>query len=182
MLSCADCHVLDSGSGAHGGQNKYNLWGTNLPSACTRCHASGVYQGVSNAASRFAHNSDSGNIGSNAPYGMPTAGTYGGCMLCHASWDATSTVSRSNSYGGIHGSWSSTAKYYGGVATLTSYRFFPGAWRRGTAFASDGGWSSTGLSGACYFNASGTGFNACSTHAGGSTGTYTPNYSRPTKY
>ncbi|MBI4709588.1 MAG: hypothetical protein HY759_00485, partial [Nitrospirae bacterium] len=45
-LSCADCHVLDSGSGAHGGVNEYNLTLTTIneiDTLCNKCHLAVTY-------------------------------------------------------------------------------------------------------------------------------------------
>jgi hypothetical protein len=105
-------------------------------------------------------------------------GTGTACMTCHASWDGTNTISRQNSYGGIHGSWTTQT---GATTTSAGYRFFPGAWRRQqmTTVAYAG---TTGMS--CYFPSStAETFSACTSHAGtGTTALPAPNYGRPVNY
>lgn len=181
LLSCADCHILDSGNGAHSGTTQYNMQGSNAPvTFCAKCHASGVYVGVANTASRFQHNTDSGNIGSSSTgYGLP-AGNYQ-CMMCHASWNNVTTVARNASYGGIHGSWSSTANYPWVTAgvTITAYRFNPGGWRASGPMD----WTSARAS--CYFKAGAAdAFSSCTSHssATGRVVTTAANYIRPVKY
>jgi len=187
LLTCADCHVLDSGGGAHAGAQKYNMIGTSAVSNfCWRCHASTVYSfGASAAGSRVTHQCiDNGNITAQAAYGL-TAGTTASCFLCHASWQAVNTVARAEGYGGIHGSWSSTA-WYSAAGQKTAYRFFPGALFKLSPGAADGNWNSgSGAAGACYMQAATDGFGGgCSRHygSGGGAVSTTFNYNRPVKY
>lgn len=176
ILSCADCHVLDSGSGAHGGNTLYNMWGSSGASVvCVRCHAAAAYKAACSTAARMRHNADTGNIGTRTGYGLPTDASYN-CYLCHGSWNQTDTVSRNASYGGIHGSWSSVAAYPA-LTTTTAYRFQPGTWRRSSNADFTSATTST-----CYFAAGTTdNFSSCTSHAGANT-TTTLNYLRPVKY
>ncbi len=177
VLSCADCHVLDAGSGAHGGVRKYNMWASSINDGiCARCHSTTVYGG-GGAGSRFTHTYDrSGTLGYGLPQGAST--TVANCMMCHASYDTMSTVGRQNSYGGIHGSWTSQS---GIGSTVAGYRFFPGTWRRQAMTTT--AYSGT-TAGACYFPNAGTdGFTNCTSHSGtGTTAVTTPAYGRPVNY
>jgi hypothetical protein len=178
LLSCADCHVLDTGSGAHGGVRKYNMWSSTINDGiCIRCHAASTYQAGGAPESRYSHNyTRSGTTGYGLPQGAVT--NPPNCMLCHASYDSMSTVGRQNSYGGIHGSWTSQSA---AGSTSAGYRFFPGAWRRQAMTTT--AYSGT-TAGACYFPTNGTdGFTNCTSHSGtGTTAVTTPNYGRPVNY
>lgn len=184
QLTCADCHVLDSGSGAHAGQFRYNMWASGVSNFCWRCHASGVYEldvSPSAAGSRVSHGDLDNRVNTSTAYGL-SAGTNWNCLLCHASWNGTSTVTRQASYGGIHGSWSSTA-WYSAAGQKTAYRFFPGTLMRVSPGASDGAWNSgSGAAATCYYwNGTAQGFDTCTKHTGSATST-TYNFNRPPKY
>lgn len=175
LLSCADCHVLDSGSGAHGGANSYNLQYNTINSFCYVCHAQTTYRyGTTGGTggSRYAHGGYSRPHGAYTAYGMGG----GSCMLCHGGWSSSATQTYNQAYGGIHGSWGT---YQGG---MVKYRFQPGTYR-GSVFTNNDGWSTTNQTHSCYFiNGTATSaFNNCNSHSG-SVGTYTPAYGRPTKY
>jgi hypothetical protein len=183
LLSCADCHVLDAGNGAHGGERKYNLWGSSIwgsgqNSMCDRCHSFLTYRGGGAAnGSRFNHTYSRSNSSS---YGLPQGSVTvpSACFTCHASYDSMTTIGRMNTYGGIHGSWTST----GGVgSTVAGYRFFPGTWRRQAMTTAN--YNST-TAGSCYFPANNTsGFSNCTSHSGTGTATVTtPAYPRPVNY
>jgi len=188
LLSCADCHVLDApgvGGNAHSGTVKYMLSTVTSDGICTKCHSTTAYAAAS-AISRWNHSYSRG--GYNA-YGLSNAAGTGSqlaCMMCHAGWQIESTVSRQRSYGGIHGSWTT---FYPmstvGSGNLTTYRFFPGTWRK-HSYSADNQWGSMTAS-TCYFGATtdNSGFASCTSHgsATGRTGTtYTPTYTRPVKY
>jgi hypothetical protein len=193
VLSCADCHVLDSGSGAHGGVRKYNLWHSTNQEICTVCHARATYGGGTNGqglGSRYTHYYRRTPY---TAYGLDstpaTWGTIAPCMVCHAGWDGITTISRQQSYGGIHGSWSSFIGWNTvrstAWATMSPYRFFPGTYRRSLMANGDGQYNST-TAPSCYFVVAGgnpDAFTSCSSHAaGGSVANPTPLYGRPVKY
>ena len=183
LLTCADCHALDTGNGAHGGSISYNMIGTNAVSNfCWRCHAQAVYtlSGTSQAGSRVQHSGLDSRTNTGTGYLLPSGQTWN-CMLCHASYDYLTTVSRNQSYGGIHGTWSSTATWGTAGISRTMNRFLPGVWMRPTP-ASDTAWNST-TAFSCYFNTNGTNnFSGCTSHSGASTNGRSFLYGRPPKY
>ena len=186
LLSCADCHVLDAGSGAHGGNNMYNMWTSGVSNFCHRCHSSTVYtlNTGAGAGARITHDATlEGNNwnGTETAYLLPAGAAAQNCLLCHASWNGATTVTRNASYGGIHGSWSSTA-WYSTAGTRTAYRFAPGAYMKFSP-PGDGAWGSGGT-GSCYFNAAGDKFTSCGQHSGTQNGAIgnSYNYGRPPKY
>lgn len=196
ILSCADCHVLDSGSGAHGGASLYNLRMTTvnaIDSNCNMCHSSQTYStgGIGTTPSRIQH----GDLDGGDPL-RPASHTKWGwgslsanCMGCHAGYMGYTTASRRTSYGGIHGN--ATAQY--GWATvggpmISSYRFFPGSqFKHNPASKNgDGGWTTSGAQNiGCYmYNATTQGYFNCTRHNGNSgSDNGTPyNYVRPLRY
>jgi hypothetical protein len=182
LLTCADCHVLDAGAGAHGGARKYNLWasvisenGTGSDGMCNRCHANVAYTASGGTAngSRYAH---SYTRSTSVSYGLPNA-YQNACLTCHAAWDGLTTITRQNSYGGVHGSWTSISNV---GATAAGYRFFPGTWRK-QAMTTTAYSGTTGIS--CYFpGTAGESFANCTSHNGATTAIGTPNYGRPVNY
>ncbi|TAN45592.1 MAG: hypothetical protein EPN22_02200 [Nitrospirae bacterium] len=160
LLSCSDCHVLDSGSGAHGSGSAtrvYNLrWVTvDIDDNCNGCHNRSVYPINtigSSGISRYQHNQEyvaNANdrfigkwgwwVTTRTSVGGEVESHNSGCMICHAGYNGYSTLSKRNSYGGIHGTWGSwgnnaTGTYHlsttNSGTAITSYRFFPGSWFR----------------------------------------------------
>lgn len=199
LLSCADCHVLDAGSGAHGGASLYNLRMTTvnaIDSNCNMCHSDSTYStgGTTASPSRIQHGDlDGGDPlrpGSHSKWGW--ASLSANCQLCHSGYMGYTTVSRRTSYGGIHGN--STAQY--GWATvggpmISTYRFFPGTMFKVNPASKngDGGWTTTNggtASLGCYmYNATTQGYFNCTRHSGSNSPNEnsTPyNYVRPLRY
>ncbi|MDA8084237.1 MAG: CxxxxCH/CxxCH domain-containing protein [Nitrospiraceae bacterium] len=184
LMSCADCHILDAGNGAHGGVNKYNMWGSsNFQVVCNKCHSSVQYMQNATSGSRMPHGNqldNSGEItGSYMAYGITNSQN---CFLCHAGWNAVSTVAANASYGNIHGTgWQTSASWSSVGPSRTAYRFFPGTWMNPNP-ASDTAWGSGNGVFTCYFQ--GVKFSNCGNHTAGGTctggGTY--RYGRPGKY
>jgi hypothetical protein len=187
LLSCADCHVLDAGAGgnAHGGRNAYNMWATTLVSECWRCHKSTTYFDGAGPGTRMNHNIDGSWNGSEGSYGFGNNLSMVNCLLCHSSWNGTTTISRMNSgLGGIHGSWTSTAWMSTSGASKSAQRFFPGSYFQ-VGWGSDGGWSQQGATVSCYFwSRANSSASSCTSHTNTVPGTRsnTTNYIRPTKY
>ena len=193
-LSCADCHVLDSGRGAHGGTQLYNLATTtigNIDTLCQKCHLAVTYSGtVTVPASRVDHSDiftqDTVFTRTGiSNFGWNTGGSANNkCMMCHAAYNGLNTVTKQGSYGGIHGN--STWATYSAGSTYGGYRFFPGTKMKVSPGTSDAGWATAGT-GNCYFWTTASGgnarFSSCSQHDGtasGGSGTY--NYGRPLRY
>jgi predicted CxxxxCH...CXXCH cytochrome family protein len=198
VLSCADCHVLDSGKGAHGGSKSYNLQWHSGPSnaLCWNCHASVVYDEAANATSFGISRINHASLCSDRPMDGTGWSSFGsGCMLCHAgAWHTNPNVwgtagnnpNIRNNYGGIHGSWST---YQTGTQSYTRYRFLPGTYWKGSPGnagngANDVNWTTANLQYQCYFP-SNAAYSNCSSHNGTAADTSsisTGRFVRPTKY
>lgn len=188
LLTCADCHVLDTGGGAHGGTTKYNLWGsiTGGPMGiCTRCHSRSTYDAGSGTGtgSRFYHGY---NRSAYTAYGIAGGGSNMPCLVCHAGWRTTPASGGGYYYGGIHGTgWNSSWSTFTTKASsaVTAYRFFPGTGRIGNIWtnSNDGQWT-TNTSYDCYFVAISDQFTSCNKHSTTGGAIYTPTYGRPVKY